>query len=227
MVPLATSNSQHSRVVNTVCSIMIRRTRALRFVGELRWFDWLLPSDCIVGGDMSQLLLLQSLAPLAVILSAPLIGCAVSLVRHLLGADRPAQMTSWRTQNTNPKIESLRHKAMLGLISGLPVSLLLTFCFTPSVSASVFRAWYCIPYTWSELEERSYLAEDVRIRCDGSPEHNNILTIAWPMVVIWPIGSVLVCVALLMPCRAMILEEASSSPLMHATAFLHRDFKPV
>ena len=34
-------------------------------------------------------------------------------------------------------------EAALGLLDFLPAALILIFCFVPSVSASIFRAWSC------------------------------------------------------------------------------------
>lgn len=96
----------------------------------------------------------------------------------------------------------------------------------PSVSASIFRAWHCLKFTLSDLEEHTYLADDLRVRCD-SPEHSRILTVAWPMVALWPIGSLATYAALLIPCRFNFLDEKGSTPLLRATAFLHKDFQPV
>ena len=50
-------------------------------------------------------------------------------------------------------------------------------------------------------------------------------TVAWLMVAVWPIGMVLLYLAVLIPCRFMLLDDTSSSPLLDATAFLHREYK--
>ena len=34
-------------------------------------------------------------------------------------------------------------EAALGLLDFMPAALILIFCFVPSVSASIFRAWSC------------------------------------------------------------------------------------
>eukprot|EP00966_Prymnesium_polylepis_P185202 4292401-Prymnesium_polylepis.2 len=94
------------------------------------------------------------------------------------------------------------------------------------VSASIFRAWHCLSYAYDDVEERSFLAQDLAVRCDDSAEHNAILRIAWPMVLVWPIGMVAMYAGLLIPCRFMLLDQMQSSPLLRATMFLHRDYKP-
>lgn len=64
------------------------------------------------------------------------------------------------------------------------------------------------------------------MRC-GTDDHNNILAVAWVLVVIWPIGMVVLNAAVLFPCRNVILDEtAAESKLLHATAFLHQAYKP-
>ena len=94
------------------------------------------------------------------------------------------------------------------------------------MSANLFRAWYCISIAYDELQEHSYLADDPSVRCDGYPEHTKILTIAWPLVAMWPIGMVVMYAMLLYPCHLMMHDETASSPLLRSTAFLHRDYKP-
>ena len=47
------------------------------------------------------------------------------------------------------------------------------------------------------------------------------------LVIIWPIGMVILYIALLIPCRFIILDENQEyHRLLDATAFLHRDYKP-
>jgi hypothetical protein len=95
------------------------------------------------------------------------------------------------------------------------------------VSASIFRAWHCLVFAYSDGKEYSYLAEDLQVSCGDSPEHFSILTVAWPMVALWPIGSVVMYTALLIPIRSMLIDEKGSTPLLTATTFLHRDYKPI
>ena len=81
-----------------------------------------------------------------------------------------------------------------------------------------------MPYAYTNVEELSFLAEDLTVQC-GSDAHNELLVISWVLVLLWPVGMVLLYVALLLPCRYMLLDEASESPLLHSTAFLHRDYR--
>jgi hypothetical protein len=123
-------------------------------------------------------------------------------------------------------------------------------CFTPSVSASVFRAWYGVSYSYDDYVEHSFLAQDLSVRCDGSDDHSSILAVAWisacavsrtpdsplltapapdplwTVVCLWPIGMALLYIAVLLPCRYEIFDDSEEpTPIMQATAFLWRDYK--
>jgi succinate dehydrogenase/fumarate reductase cytochrome b subunit len=193
----------------------------LRFLGDLDWTNWIIPSACLVGNDMVSDLLLRGLAPLVVFFAVPVFGVACSSAAHVL-----CRPTSTRTQDGSQTLRLL-DTFVMGLLDWLPLSLIIAFCFTPAVSASVFRAWRCVRYAFDDFgEERSFLAHDPAVRCDGSPEHSEIIAVAWVLVAIWPLGMVLAYAALLVPCRFMLLDETASSPLVEATSFLHRDYKP-
>jgi hypothetical protein len=81
--------------------------------------------------------------------------------------------------------KTMRSVLVGGLVQMLPASLVLTFIFTPSVSAAIFRAWYCVPYEYSDTEDYSFLGQDLDVRCDGSEEHDNILGVALAFVFLY------------------------------------------
>ncbi|KAL1503142.1 hypothetical protein AB1Y20_011204 [Prymnesium parvum] len=140
--------------------------------------------------------------------------------------------TRWLSSSMFDMLEDsavfIREDGVAHAITWLPIPLVLTFCFTPSVSATVFRAWHCLSYAYDDSNgaEYSYLAQDLSVRCDDSEEHNEILLVAWILVAIWPIGMVVLYASLLLPSRWLLLEQKSESTLVRATAFLHRDYKP-
>ena len=118
-------------------------TSALRFLGELDWANWLVPSACVVGSGLDRLLLLRSLAPLVVIMILPPIDGMVSVMKHWYHA------FASKEEHTRRSIEILDGKhepnslgaaTMHGLTTWLPVSLVLTFCFTVRSSASLPHA---------------------------------------------------------------------------------------
>ena len=122
----------------------------------------------------------------------PLVGAAVSSVQHCIQPIRRLSLRSsvfdrgsmQRQSVSKVREQTLRDAVVRGFFHWLPLSLILAFCFTPSVSATIFRAWYCMSFSYNELEEHSFLAEDLSVRCDGFAEHEEILAVAWPMVAV-------------------------------------------
>jgi hypothetical protein len=172
-----------------------------------------IPSDCIIGRGITGHLLLRALSPLVLIVAVLLVGVIFSISRHCA-----------IFSGSRGRLQSLGRAMVSGLLDGLPTSLVLSFCFTPSVSASIFRAWHCIPFVFDNEQSFSFLAQDLTVRCDGSDEHNRILAVAWILVLLWPIGMVLLYAVLIVPCRFMLLDESPPTPLLMATKFLHRDY---
>jgi len=185
-------------------------TKIFRVLGEVDWLNWVVPSSCIVGSGMKEALLLRSLVPLIVIVGIPLTFAFVSVARRSMGIERA------RTPGA---------AVCAGLLQGLPASLVLAFCFTPSLSADIFRAWYCVGFDYDGTEEHSFLYDEPSIRCNGHAEHNEVLAVAWVLVLLWPIGIVLLYGGLLASVRRVIIEDLDKTPLFYATSFLHRDFK--
>jgi len=226
-------------------------TGFLRFFGEIDWFNWVVPADCIVGNGMSHLLLLTAITPLMVIVTMPFVVAAVAVVKESAArcaeakdgstttVGRTSRSSQANSKDPNARPKTIAQIALAGAFQWLPISLVVAFCFTPSVSAKTFHAWYCVSYEYSlqggQIEEHSFLAGDLNVRCDGFDEHDSILAVAWVLVTIWPIGMVLLYTALLVPCRFMFLDDdgedaaaasdSFNSGLLHATAFLHRDYK--
>ena len=135
-----------------------------------------------------------------------------------------------RRTSVNSSIRTPGDVVLRGALQWLPASLVIAFCFTPSVCASIFRAWHCVPFDFDNTREISFLAQDLSVQCDASSEHSEIEAVAWGFVAIWPIGMVMVYLAVLIPTRYAFLDEQSSNEnvlhLLRATAFLHRDCKP-
>ena len=78
-----------------------------------------------------------------------------------------------------------------GTLNALPVALVISFAFVPSVSASIFKAWLCIEYTYvseeAEYEAYSYLRSDLSVRCSSggyiNSDYQSITTTASIFVV--------------------------------------------
>ena len=115
----------------------------------------------------------------------PLAGSACAALQYLLessatAADQTDEHRQRKRVFLVRQAHSLLDAVAIGLLEWLPVSLVVSYCFTPSVSAQIFKAWHCVPFAYDELQEYSYLAYDLTIRCDGFAEHNNLVFVAWP-----------------------------------------------
>ena len=161
--------------VTSVCISAHTGTAYLRFFGDLDWANWIHPSVCVVGRGMARYLLLRALAPFVVIIIVPIVG-SVAFVLQYLRRQRKGTKGQEILENQQGRIWDV---ASSGLLEYLPLSLVLAFCFAPAVSACLFRAWQCTPYAYDEMEEHSFLAQDLSVRCDGFAEHTEILNVAW------------------------------------------------
>jgi hypothetical protein len=173
---------------------------------------------------MEAQLLLRSLIPLGFIAAVPLITVGLAAVRQGCGWARTPPLIineSARAQG------SLWSTTTNGFMDGVPASLILAFCFTPSVSAAIFRAWYCVSFYYDEEVQHYFLAGDLTVRCmDSSPEYTRLTNVAWILVALWPIGMLVVYTAMLLPCGKTLIHGEPATPLVRATAFLHIDYKP-
>eukprot|EP00966_Prymnesium_polylepis_P171924 3975829-Prymnesium_polylepis.1 len=197
-------------------------TRVFRFLGEIDWTSWVIPSDCIFGQGMQHVLVLRALTPLLVIVVVPVLFGVASFLSAARSPPTDAKAGSVVSRRRTTTVQG--HFAN-GLYSGMPLSLVISFCFTPSVSAFIFQAWHCEPYVYDATQDFDYLGQDLSVRCGDSDEHRSIVTTAWIFVSLWPIGMVIVYFALLFPVRKLLLDAEGTSPLKEATTFLHRDFK--
>ena len=66
----------------------------------------------------------------------------VALIALLMGSGISLRLLRWRAAPA-PREGSLYAEAALGLLDLTPAGLFLIFCFVPSISASIFRAWSC------------------------------------------------------------------------------------
>ena len=66
----------------------------------------------------------------------------VALIALLMGTGIALRLYYWRAAPP-PRERSWFAEAALGLLDFTPAGLVLVFCFVPSISASIFRAWSC------------------------------------------------------------------------------------
>ena len=181
---------------------------------RVNWPSLILPVACTPFSGNSSFrswLLIKGLVPLVVILAAVIGGTAINVAR--LGCS---------VKNFH-----------IGAIRVLPLALLLSFSFCPSVSASIFKSWLCKEYEFDGRDADSvtthkFLLEDLSIRCSDNnfkdAEHDTITSIARVLVFVWPVGMAVLFAGSLLPCRSS-LHANSRTPLVDATKFLHRDYR--
>ncbi|KAL3921676.1 MAG: hypothetical protein SGPRY_004821, partial [Prymnesium sp.] len=184
-------------------SVWFEWTSFLRSIGEIDWLSWLLPADCFLGRSALNRLCALALTPLVVVLTLPLAGALIRLLRRQsISHGRGCEGQHIR----HKKWSSLRSDAMAGALDWLPPSLLVAFCFAPAVSSVVFHSWHCHGFDLDGDVELFFLRSDLSVQCEES-DHRHITAISWVFVALWPVGSVLLYVAMLLPCRALVYDE--------------------
>ena len=176
-------------------------------------FDWgnlLMPMECAASGynGFRSWLLVTAIVPLAFV--------GITILAAILQQTYLQQGFS---------LTALKR----GVLNGIPVALVVSFAFCPSVSGSIFRSWLCVAYRVSNDQERSFLRAQLSVTCSSgsysSEEHDAIISMATIFVIIWPIGFVVLYAVTLLKCRGAI-QSRTYTPLVAATRFLHRDFSP-
>jgi hypothetical protein len=185
-------------------------TDPLRVVTGIDWSGLVMPSQCV---SYSLRLLFIAFSPVALIALLLLAGVLLRLKWwRALPAPRPR----------------LGQTVLLGLLDYTPLGLIVVFCFVPSVSASIFKAWSCQAYTSTRpdapLEVIAHMRQDPRVQCyvEGG-DHGSICQLGLFLALLWPLGSLVLYAGLLIMCY-MPLTRRTPSALTRATAFLHRDY---
>ena len=182
---------------------------------RLDWSSVVLPSDCSplasMGSSFKAWLLIKGLTPLIVLLLAIVVSCIVSC--KMMGCSRA--------------------NCLAGVVKALPLTLVVSFLFVPTITMNIFQSWLCLSYVFddtaiNEVSSQSYLRYDLRVRCsDGGfrgAEHETIKSIATTLACFWPVGMTGVYGASLFACRVS-LRARQHTPLVRATTFLHHDYK--
>ena len=72
----------------------------------------------------------------------------------------------------------------------MPHLLTLSFLVFPMVSSAAFQAFPC-----EEFDDGSFLRADFAIEC-GTPEHDQVVTLAWVGILLYPVGISLLYIVL-------------------------------
>lgn len=214
-------------------NLWFQYTKLFQLAGELDWANWIVPSDCIFT-DPETKLRFRALIPLMIAVAPPVIGALMGWSSfstcHTVG--KQAMGTDARESSPHDVLlagqqqAATRSQAMVnGAIKRLPLTLVITFAFAPAVSSEIFSTWHCDSFNVHDGKELSFLAGDLSIGCDDSPEYHGLKAVAWVFIAIWPIGMVVLYSSLLILCRTRIRDGDFDFPLIRATEFLHRDYK--
>ena len=183
-------------------------------VAFLSWatidFDgWIFPGQCI---GFRFRLLLRALVPIVLLIAIPM--CVVAFFGYR------------RARGLGTRGRWLRD----ALVVAAPFDLFVSFVLCPTVSKGIFDTWDCTKYELDGAtgDVRTFLNEDLRVVCGGNdhPEqYDEIKYIAYFFLLIWPIGMPLIGILVLLPIRKA-LRQNRNSPMVQATAFLHREYRP-
>ena len=87
-----------------------------------------------------------------------------------------------------------RRSLLSGSLQAMPLALLLSFGFCPSVTMSIFQSFLCVEYQYDGRDAHNmvtyqYLREDLRVRCShgsfSNSEYDAIGSIAYVLIAIW------------------------------------------
>jgi hypothetical protein len=106
----------------------------------------------------------------------------------------------------------------------LPLVVLIVFVMLPSVSRTIFSAWDCVAYKSGPTTSISYIRRDVSVEC-GSEEHNEVVVVAFFLVLLWPIGMQFLFFSCLYTNRK-ILRTGEENAVSRALRFLTGGYKP-
>ena len=98
-------------------------------------------------------------------------------------------------------------------------------CSSPrsTVTNVAFEAWSCYEFMLSDNTTKRYLTADVGVECGDTPEYTDVLWLAWFAILLYPVGLMLFCGALLYLNRYTI-GMGKSTAFSKSISFLHADF---
>jgi len=156
------------------------------------------------GGFFSRILL-RGIGPLIPVVAVAASACLMHVAR---GTDR-----SWRSS-----VQEV-----------LPLISFIAFVFVGPTASGIFAAWTCETFDADSFANppitTAFLIADLSLKCDSSDQnYQRIASLAYVFVGVWPIGIPLIFLAVLLQCRAPILQGRTTR-LVRSTAFLHREYQ--
>ena len=120
-----------------------------------------------------------------------------------------------------------RHHVYTGMLSTLPVGLLAVMFLSPTIGSYAFQAFNCNRFAKdldvSPPEYGYFLAGSLDIEC-GSARYYENFPVAIALIAIWPVGSLVYLMYLLLKIRAALLSHRLGA-LTSASRLLYSDYK--
>ena len=131
-------------------------------------------------------------------------------------------MTGWM-------IAQLRGKSAINTLEPgtLRLNILIAFALVGPTSSGIFATWTCDVFALNSIADppttTALLLDDLSLRCDSSDqEYARVESLAYIFVGLWPIGTPLLFLVLLLWCRVPILQGRTSR-FARASSFLHKE----
>ena len=220
-------------------------------------FDFFIvyPAQCV--GSYASRLLFTALLPLGLIGGVLLVSLVADLALKLRKRQRLSSTPAIRhhapinattsTERAGPSSPPrsptrasnapapLSDKSNLVAAYGGPIALFIGFCSFAPISTFIFQVFDCRSF---ELDSQAgisqrYMHADLQIRCNdryggyASEEYSNLLGTAVGLILLWPVGFTIVCIALLVASRrnaGVTLERRTR--LSHAARFIYQEYQP-
>ena len=182
--------------------------------------DMIIPGECF--GSYRMRLLISSCWPIVLLFAATVALVVRELNRSRLKRSKQHVNTAFLLSLSHTH----RQAVQTGLQRSLPLILVATFVLVPSTATRIFMTFLCdtIEIDAQPREMRRYLHDDLALRCDGS-EYAATRNVALAFLVIWPLGTPVLYILLLMASREA-LRAGKRTALSRATNFLSDDCAP-
>lgn len=196
--------------------------RVFHFI-HFEWLSMLVPAACI--GDYGLRLALDALMPLLVLALLILGGVLRQLTAHTVSS-RPNPSLLPARVSVGAVLCNEHGRIATGALNSMPWVFLFCFAVAPAVSSRIFSAWACDRFGYDDRDSTHwyYLHADYALRCsygsDVLAPHEAVKAVAYPLVVLWPLGAPLFFWALLRYSRA----SPHNQQLARAIAFLRVEY---
>ena len=164
------------------------------------------PLACVGARGFLPRLVFWTVIPLVLAATVTVIGTAVVFL-------------GYRPKSLEVKTRTKRPITTATLRTVVPLVLRIFFIAFPIVTNVAFEAFSCYSFD----DGTKWLISDVSIQC-GSQDHNDILSVAWIAICVYPFG-LLVLYATLLSFARRGIQSSKPTVLSMAIAFLHQEYE--